>query len=583
MKKIISFVVVLTMLLSTTTSFASQNFGDFVDSLGSEYYDGQNLLQDVSVPTDISVKTQSGADFENGPLILSLYNAKNTKFAFKASIDMDNVKARYEAYKKVAEVLIGDDAALKAELNECTVEGQFKITVEYPVSDAFTVNSAAKTDTAMVGFISENGKHLDIFEEPEARNYATDGKIIITIKVKNGTTLAKLDALSDLELTYDDNRITSAGRYDIRGKVEGYTKINYYNDEIDTINYLFEQEIGKENDQDYRNPADDISATVIVQGSGPSTSLGGSAVVNKTLTIMDGEEDHSKKQYIVGTTIETGKLDIPKKDGYVFAGYYYDKELTKPVEEVFKLTDNMTLYVKWKECVLNETTHFAFIIGYPMEDGREEVRPENNMTREEIATVFYRLLKDDVRDKLFTSENSFADVDVQRWSNKAISTIANGKYINGYEDGTFKPASPITRAEFVTIAARLYAVDEIYTYDVDFTDVKGHWAEKYINYATASGWIDGYEDNSFKPDKYITRAEVMKIINHILNRYVKEEGLIADAKRWVDNSEDKWYYYEVIEATNFHAFDRAEGEKYEKWTEILENEILVEKPEYEDA
>lgn len=583
MKKIISFVVVLTMLLSTTTSFAAQNFGDFVDSLGSEYYDGQNLLQDVSVPTDISVKTQSGADFENGPLILSLYNAKNAKFAFKASIDMDNVKARYEAYKKVAEVLIGDDAALKAELNECTVEGQFKITVEYPVSDAFTVNSAAKTDTAMVGFISENGKHLDIFEEPEARNYATDGKIIITIKVKNGTTLAKLDALSDLELTYDDNRITSAGRYDIRGKVEGYTKINYYNDEIDTINYLFEQEIGKENDQDYRNPADDISATVIVQGSGPSTSLGGSAVVNKTLTIMDGEEDHSKKQYIVGTTIETGKLDIPKKDGYVFAGYYYDKELTKPVEEVFKLTDNMTLYVKWKECVLNETTHFAFIIGYPMEDGREEVRPENNMTREEIATVFYRLLKDDVRDKLFTSENSFADVDVQRWSNKAISTIANGKYINGYEDGTFKPASPITRAEFVTIAARLYAVDEIYTYDVDFTDVKGHWAEKYINYATASGWIDGYEDNSFKPDKYITRAEVMKIINHILNRYVKEEGLIADAKRWVDNSEDKWYYYEVIEATNFHAFDRAEGEKYEKWTEILENEILVEKPEYEDA
>ncbi len=582
MKKFISFIIVLAMMVGTTTSFAAPNFSDFVDSLGGEYSDGQNLLQDVSVPTDISVKTQSGTDFENGPLILSLYNAKNAKFSFKASIDMDNVEARYKAYKDIAEALIGDDDALKDELNSCTVSGQFTITIEYPTEN-FTVNPDAKTDTAMIGFTSEKGRHSEIFEEPEARNYATDGKIIITIKVKEGTKLVNLSALSDLYLTYDDNRITAAGEYTIRGTVTGSTTIKYDNDEIDTIAYLFEQEVDKENDSNYRDSADDISATVVVQGSNPSTSLGGGSVINKTLTIMDGEEDHSKKQYIVNTTIETGKLEMPKKDGYVFAGYYYDKELTKPVEEIFKLTEDMTIYVKWNECVLNETTHFAFIIGYPMEDGREEVRPENNMTREEIATVFYRLLKDEMRDKLFTAENNFSDVENERWSNKAISTIAKGNYINGYEDGTFKPANPITRAEFVTIAARIYAVDEVYTYDVDFTDVKGHWAEKYINYATASGWIDGYEDNTFKPDKYITRAEVMKIINHVLNRRVKEEGLIPDAKRWVDNSQDKWYYYEVIEATNFHAFDRAEGETYETWTEILENEILVDKPEYEDA
>lgn len=583
MKKIISIIIASAMLLSTTTSFAAPNFSDFVDSLGGEYSDGQNLLQDVPVPTDISVKTQSGTDFENGPLILSLYNAKNTKFSFKASIDMDKVKERYEAYEDLAQTLIGDDDSLKQELNNCTVSGQFTITIEYPTEN-FTVNPAAKTDTAMAGFTCENNddSHLDIFEEPEVRNDATDGKIIITIKVKDTTTLSDLDALSDLYLTYHDNRITAAGEYTMSGEVEGYTTIKYNGDEIDTIEYLFSQEVGKENDADYRVPADDISATVIVQGgSSGGTSLGGG--VKHDLTVMDGDAEHSGKQYLDNTTVEIGKLPMPEKEGYVFAGYYYDKEFTKPVEETFKLTEDTTIYIKWKASVLNETNHFAFIIGYPMEDGREEVRPENNMTREEIATVFYRLLKDDVRDKLFTDENNFPDVATERWSNKAISTVANGNYINGYEDGTFRPAQPITRAEFVTIAARAYAVEEVYTYEVDFTDVKGHWADKYINYATVSGWIDGYEDNTFKPDQYITRAEVMKIINHMLGRRVNEEGLTPDAKRWVDNSKDKWYYYEVIEATNFHAFDRAEGETYETWTEILENEILVDKPEYEDA
>ena len=571
MKKFISFIIVLTMVLSTTTSFAAPDFGDFVDSLGGEYSDGSDLLQDVPVPTDISVKTQSASDFENGPLILSLYNANNTKFSFKASIDMGKVKTRYEAYEDLAQALIAGDTALEAELNNCTVSGQFTITINYPTEN-FTVNPAAKTDTAMVGFTSVNGRHLEVFEEV-SRNATTDGEIVIIIKVKDGTTLTDLDALSDLYLTYDDNRITAAGEYTIRGTVAGQTTIKYDNEEIDEIAYLFEQEVGKENDSDYRDPADDISATVIVQGSSPSTSIGGGSVARKTLSIMDGETELSKKQYIAGTTVETGKLEMPQKDGYVFAGYYYDKELTKPVEEIFKLTEDTIIYVKWNECVLNETSHFAYIIGYPMEDGREEVRPENNMTREEIVTVFYRLLKQDVGDKLLKTENDFTDVSADRWSNKAISTIANGGYINGYKDGTFKPAQPITRAEFVTIATRFYAVDEIFTYEVDFTDVKGHWADRYINYATVSGWINGYEDGTFKPDQYITRAEVMKIINNMLHRHVKEEGLVPEAKRWVDNSADKWYYYEVIEATNFHEFDRAEGETYETWTEVMSGEV----------
>ncbi len=588
MKKFISFIITLAMMMSTTTSFAAPSLKDVIrGELGVEVM--EELTRDVPVPTDISLKTQSGTDFENGPLYLSLYSAQSTEFSFKASIDMDNVKARYEGYKLAAELMIGDDVDLQTELNDCTVSGEFEITVFYPTSDDFTVNpDAGETGITMPGFSSENGRHLEIFKEV-SRDATTDGKIVIKVEVLDNITINDLEALSDLYLTYNGNTIAADGEYTVRGEVTGYTTIKSGLDEIGTITYNFVQGDNEEKDMAENPKRDnslpegkDISATVVVSSTG-GTSLGGGTVSKNTLTVMDGDEEIYKKQYNAGTTVETGKLEMPKKAGCVFAGYYYDKELTKPVEENFKLTEDMIIYVKWKDCVLNEDNHFAYIIGYPMENGREEVRPENNMTREEIATVFYRLLKDDVRDELFATTNEFPDVKDDRWSNKAISTVAKGGYVNGYEDGTFKPANPITRAEFVTIATRFYAVDEVYTQDVNFTDVSGHWAEKYIKYATASGWIDGYEDNTFRPDKYITRAEVMKIINHMLGRAVNEEGLVEDAKRWIDNSQDKWYYYEVIEATNFHSYDRAEGAEFETWTEILENEILIDKPEYEDA
>lgn len=594
MKKIISLMLVLAMCFSMTAVYAAE---DTPLEAAIKNATGVSIDDIIEIPvnSDIKVSKDGGATYVNGPISMQLTPAREADFGLEASIDMSGVKMLFETYKAVADAVVLAEPTLQPEYDSCYVTGTFTVNIDYPTT-GFVVNGDALTDPAMTGFASvEEGTNFnDIFEEVSRGTttspYMGYNRLRINIRVKESpavgiATLA--ENLSDLTLTYTGNEITQTGTYTIRGSVTGSTTIHSNATEnggiLGTTIYSFEQKAGEENNSTYRDPANDISATIIVTDDySGGTSLGGS-VAKQTLTVMDGEEELSKKQYIKNTTIETGKLEMPKKEGCVFAGYYYDKELTKPVEETFKLTDDMIIYVKWQECVLNEDTHFAFIIGYPMEDGREEVRPEINMTREEIATVFYRLLKDEVRDELFTAENSFPDVEVERWSNKAISTVAKGKYVNGYEDGTFKPAQPITRAEFVTIAARFYAVDEVYTHDVDFTDVKGHWAEKYINYATASGWIDGYEDNTFKPDKYITRAEVMKIINHMLHRHVQEEGLVTDAKRWVDNSPDKWYYYEVIEATNFHAFDRADGETYETWTEILENEILVDKPEYEDA
>ena len=115
------------------------------------------------------------------------------------------------------------------------------------------------------------------------------------------------------------------------------------------------------------------------------------------------------------------------------------------------------------------------------------------------------------------------------------------------------------------------------------TDIDGHWAKANINYAVEQGWINGYEDGTFKPDQTITRAEVMKIVNGILGRHVEESGLVEDTERWDDNSRSAWYYYDVIEATNPHTYERAESETNEKWTAITANKVWEEKPTYEDA
>ena len=212
---------------------------------------------------------------------------------------------------------------------------------------------------------------------------------------------------------------------------------------------------------------------------------------------------------------------------------------------------------------LNDIDHFAYIKGY--EDGT--VRPTNNITREEVATIFYRLLTDTSRAIYFTEANTFSDVDSSNWSNKAISTLANAGIITGYPDGTFRPQENITRAEFAAIAARFSVVTE--NVASPFTDTAGHWAESLIAFAADLGWVTGYPDNTFRPEQDITRAEAMTLINNVLDREVDAEGLLANAKQWVDNVPGTWYYYEVLEATNSHDYERrVEGEVLENWTAL---------------
>lgn len=210
---------------------------------------------------------------------------------------------------------------------------------------------------------------------------------------------------------------------------------------------------------------------------------------------------------------------------------------------------------------LNSTDHFAYVAGY----GDGTVRPNANITRAEVATMFYRLLTNERRDAIFTAKSSFTDMNSADWYNKAVSSMTNGAYITGYTDGSFGGDKSITRAEFVTIASRFMAAK---TGTKTFTDVPaGYWAADSISTAVAYGWIDGYTDGSFKPDQAITRAEAMKIINTMLARGVDASGVTAGTKAWSDNTDaSAWYYYDVVEATNGHTYTGTRPS--EKWTAL---------------
>lgn len=214
--------------------------------------------------------------------------------------------------------------------------------------------------------------------------------------------------------------------------------------------------------------------------------------------------------------------------------------------------------------MLNKTDHFAYVIGYP--DGT--VHPNGQITRAEVATIFFRLLRDEVRDGAFTTSNTYSDVAYGKWYNNPISTMSALGIITGYPDGTFKPNKPITRAEFAAIAARF---DETQSgKSATFSDAIGHWAAKEIGIAYYNDWIKGYPDGTFKPDQNITRAEAMTLINRVLERKPESPAdLLTNMNTWTDNMDtSKWYYLDVQEATNSHGYTRKTF-NYELWRQML--------------
>ncbi len=219
---------------------------------------------------------------------------------------------------------------------------------------------------------------------------------------------------------------------------------------------------------------------------------------------------------------------------------------------------------------LNTVDHYAYIVGYA-EDGT--VRPNANITRAEVATIFFRLLTDEARNSLWSTTNTFSDVASTAWYNTAVSTMANAGIIQGYEDGTFRPNANITRAEFAAIAARFMTSG----YDVEsdlFTDIAGHWARESINDAATAGWINGYSDDTFRPDNAITRAEAVTLVNNVLQRKPDADHMLDSMITWPDNPESAWYYEAIQEATNSHDYDMPSEDDdvdYETWTALQKN------------
>ena len=277
----------------------------------------------------------------------------------------------------------------------------------------------------------------------------------------------------------------------------------------------------------------------------------------------NGGTAYKDERYSSGTKVTLDKT--PTRESYTFTGWYADKALTQKITSVTMNSDK-TVYAGWEATgvpdKLNGDDHFAYVIGYP--DGK--VHPEGNISRAETATIFFRLLKADIRDGNLTADNDFSDVSDGQWHNKAVSTMAKLGIVKGRRADSFDPDASITRAEFAAICARFNT--KPVENSGSFSDISGHWAENEIERAAAFGWISGYPDGTFRPDARITRAEAMTMINRVLCRMPQSESDLLDSMvTWPDNKPSDWHYLAVQEATNSHDFDR-QGEVGESWTKL---------------
>jgi uncharacterized repeat protein (TIGR02543 family) len=449
------------------------------------------------------------------------------------------------------------DNTFTYELNSGTLAGNYDIST---IDGTLTVTKAPPIDIIVRKYWNDNGQEqmvaLSITEEPV--------RPFITFRLWIGET--EVDSLTlvdgETEGIFEDKPV-----YDLEGK-----KIIYRITE-DSISGYESFIDGPYEDGDLyvyvTNTIKEYSVSYNANGgTGTMNDENSPYKYNSSVTILTNTFTRSNYRFTGWNTQADGK-------GTAYAA---GAEFTMPAHDV-------TLYAQWSRksnppdppviiedpdpplVELEKFDHFAYVIGYPEGD----VRPLNNITREEVAMIFYRLLTDDSRNQLLSDVSPFTDMDQHHaWSNRAVSTLYNAGIIAGYPDGTFRPSDPITRAEFATIAAKFDKLELGST--SKFTDIFGHWAEKYITSSEVKGWIKGYPDMTFKPEKDITRAEAMTLINNVLERGVPEENIHPDSIFWPDNPNAEWYYEAVMEATNSHNYVY-EDDGDELWTEIKPNKV----------
>lgn len=263
------------------------------------------------------------------------------------------------------------------------------------------------------------------------------------------------------------------------------------------------------------------------------------------------------------TKVDSGTYTLLEKaapEGYVTSDKTY--ELTVSDSRVTMNGKNYSpvTFVNRRAAELNRRDHYAFLVGYA--DGT--FGPECNMTRAEVTTMFARLLTEQIEaDKTYS--NTFNDVAKDCWAANYIGYMQQFGIVTGYEDGSFRPDAPVTRAEFAAIASRF---EKLTQGSASFTDVPDtHWAVKYINFAATRGWVTGYEDGSFKPEHSITRAEVAAVTCRLLERSADQTYIrshIGELRTFADVTESHWAYWYAMEAANGHDYTKSGGR--ENWS-----------------
>lgn len=546
---------------------------------------------------------------------------------FQSTLNMGKVREAFEAYKLAAEAYSETNPLTEVLVKTVPVTGAFKITVTYDAGMTPADEAYHTTVGNMNGFNAE-AKEVFFDTAREIREGAwkvgkdgqlaeqtvTNGKtyktLVIDVAVKAPTTLkaegvhdgAWADTLvyADLDehyqelladISYDVNSVTVGGEYSSRTyftesiSMGGSIKIG---NTLSEISFLTQQENAKQNSYSATQGWQDISATMSLDyksssnGGGSNTGIttnrtprpantprpttDPNATMDPNATIDPNATMDPNATPVVGTPDPNNNPVDPNRT-------------PRPTVPPFVPTNSKV------PSALNGEDHMVYVIGYPEGD----VRPLRSISREEVATIFYRLLTNEKRESIYTKESSFSDVLKSRWSNKAIATMANGKYILGDAGATtFRPADAITRAEMAAIVTRFLDEPVIADTSLDYLDdIGGHWAETAIRQGIAAGWLTGYEDYTYKPDQLITRAEAMTVINRMLVRYVREGGLAENYVQWPDNPSDAWYYYNVIEATNSHTYNDRDFSTpdgfYETWGEVVTNWVWGDfKTNYED-
>lgn len=541
---------------------------------------------------------------------LSIIDTASVGVDYKTTLNMEPVRNIFNGV--VISNLISQDSEAQAEFDAGTVETTVAITINYPadavlsddiltsgdIDNAFfnEVNRTQSGNSVTITYNNDTITAGDLAADVENKlsniTFALDGKVSyaqqgtypIAVSMSGSTTITFASRVQTVNYSGNGSHTTTYQTKTSPGGTSDFTVRFNSNggSSVDsvTLKYggTFTAPVPTRDGYTFAGwYTDSALENEFTSGTRVTSNMTLYAKWNKTddlpgptepsaSTIIDGEKIDVPITEVDGKyTLDVDALDVPEKEGFAFAGWYTDSSFNNEVTGVIEITGETNLYPSYvnltapKSLISDE--HIAYIQGYP--DG--EIKPNGYITREEVVAALYRLLDPARKAEIETSTNPFPDVNSDRWSNTEVSTMANGGYIEGDENGYFNPAKSITRAEFVTIAVKLMD-SNIDTPNANyFSDVTGHWAENSILKAAYElYWIAGYEDATFRPDDYITRAEAITIINRMLVRY--GDNTATDVSNWPDVSESDWYYTSIIEATtDNHNFDRQENGWSENW------------------